>query len=138
MKNIIEILKQLGYLVYKFAIEIIKNSWEPLLTLLIKIAIIAGILFAIGTLVPHGLSFIREISYIGWFTILCVYHLISAKIEDNFESEYDELLNKNDEEIPEIQTEIRSNIPLEVKELKDLISQPEQPKEKNDTESNRE
>ena len=143
MKYIIEIIKQLFFIIYNLLIEIVKNSWEPLLTLLIKISILSGIIFGICTLVPHGIAILSGISYIGWVTILCVYHLITAKIEENFESEYKEVLAKNNEEnLAQIDTDdVDDSVqePITIKQVKDLISNPpETEKEKNDSESTRE
>jgi hypothetical protein len=140
MKHFIEILKQIFYLFYHLLFDIIKTSISPITTLIIKISILSLILYLICIFVPHGLPFLSTITYIGWVTIICVYNLITFKMDDNFDSEYNEILNKNSEEIPEIQTEedIHNYKFLEIKPMKDLISNQPQEKIKNDNESTRE
>lgn len=141
MKYFIEILKQIFYIFYSLILEIIKNSFSALLTLSIKISILSLIIYLICMFMPHGIPFINTISYLGWVSIICIYNLITFKMDESFESEYNEILNKNSQEIPEIQTEESVQQPekiVEILKMKDLITNQTPEKNNNDNESTRE
>jgi len=118
MKNLIEILKQILFLISNFCLDVIKATWEPLLTKLLKITIISSIIFLIATLIPHNILFISNISYLGWVSLYCIINLLLYKIEEP--SDFDvnnmdkQLDSDTDVDVDQENVEaIRENSPIE-------------------------
>jgi predicted membrane protein len=93
-KNVLELLKQLGYVSVNVLWEIVKNLAGPIYTTTVKILLIALVVWALCLFVPHGLPFLKEVSYIGWATIIAVWRLLNVRYDD-FDDEEDFISNKD-------------------------------------------
>lgn len=107
-----ELIKLLFISTYHVIAMIVINNWEPFYTTIVKMAIISLILWGIAGLIPHSIPFIKEVSYLGWLTIITIYRLITMKYDD-FEYENDE--HSDDEgpaqiQVPDEIPESRGNI----------------------------
>lgn len=84
-REILELLKQLGYITVNVLWQIIKNIWTPIYTTLVKVALIALVIWGLCML-PHGLFFLNNISYLGWYVAILIVRLLQVRYDD-FESE---------------------------------------------------
>jgi hypothetical protein len=77
-----ELLKQLVVVFFSVIWTIILNNWQPFYTTLVKVSIISLVIWGLVFLIPHGILLLSEISYLGWFTIILVYRLVTMKYDD--------------------------------------------------------
>lgn len=112
MKNVIEILKQFMFIIMLFFKDLFLSLWEPFLTRLLKILIMAAIIYTIVLIIPHGLLWLNEISYLGWLVIYSVYSLLNVKLDDNIDVNFD-----NTNETTETEQNLETSEP-EIKEIK--------------------
>lgn len=103
-----ELLKALVYVIWNVCYEIFQQAWKPLLSTLIKTLLITTFVFLSIKYIPHNIPAIRDINYLGWFTIICVYRLISFKYDDFSDEEPAPDINDTSPDIdtePEIEDE---------------------------------
>lgn len=100
----IQLVKLLLLSIYRVISIIIKNNWEPFYTTIVKMSIIALILWGISSGIPHGIVFIEQISFLGWLSIITIYRLVTVTYDDFEEPELAEIQEDSDEE-----DEIESN-----------------------------
>lgn len=82
-----ELLKQLVIVFFSVIWTIILNNWQPFYTTLVKVAIVSLVIWGIATLIPHGILVLSEVSYLGWFSIILIYRLLTMKYDDFEEPE---------------------------------------------------
>lgn len=118
MKNLIEILKQILFLISTFFLDVIKMAWEPLLTKFLKISVISLIIYIIAVFVPHNIDIISSISYLGWVSLYCIINLLTYKLDETIDFDVNSL-NKNAEE-DDIEIENDEPALIDVKDIKFL------------------
>lgn len=94
-----ELLKQVFVVFFSVLWTIISNNWQPFYTTLIKVAIVSLVIWGVASLIPHGILIIREVSYLGWFSIILIYRLVTMKYDD-FEDKETETEDSGPIQIP--------------------------------------
>jgi hypothetical protein len=130
MLYIIELLKNVF-------LEIIKNSWEPIYTNIVKIAVVSLVIWLICNYIGHGIPALTQVSYLGWMTLLTVYRLFTYKFDDATELKDDELLPSPDENTEPIEPNLGNDDEIEDR-VKNVLSPKELKEIKNDNTSTRE
>ena len=130
MLYIIELLKNVF-------LEIIKNSWEPIYTNLVKIGVVSFVIWAICNYVSHGIPALTQISYLGWITLLTVYRLFVYKFDDVEELKDDEIIPNPDGFEEPLEPNLGSDIEID-EHVKNVFSPKELKEIKNDSTSTRE
>jgi hypothetical protein len=91
-----ELLKALFFSSLEVIWTIIKSNWEPVYTTVIKMSIIALLIWGACAIIPHGLLLLSGIPYLGWFTIILIWRLINVRYDDFDQEETED----DDDEIP--------------------------------------
>jgi hypothetical protein len=98
----IQLIKLLLLSFYRVIAIIVKNNWEPFYTTIVKMAIVALILWGISSLIPHGIVFLNDISYLGWLCLITIFRLVTIKYDDFEEPELAEIPSDDVEDEEEV------------------------------------
>ena len=90
MKQSLELLKQLIFVIFGIFTEIISNIWKPIYTTTIKMLFIAALVWGVAHFVPHDLPYIHDVTFVGWLSVIAIYRLITVEYDDFDDDEEDE------------------------------------------------
>jgi hypothetical protein len=118
----IQLVKLLLLSIYRVVAIIVKNNWEPFYTTIVKMSIVALILWGIASVVPHGIIFISDISFLGWLSLITIYRLVTIKYDDFEEPELAEVPSDEVEDEEEV---IEEEINTQREPLRNVIDKKE-------------
>lgn len=126
-------IKEILYIVGAVAKDVIAENWLSVVSELVKITLLAAVLFTVVTLVPHNISHIKEINFLGWVVIVFVTNVLFRKSNAVEETS----------EVPEIPNYLNDDKEIEIPEqpqlpVDDLAPPPNVRPKLNDNESTRE
>lgn len=104
-------IKEVLYIIGTVAKDIIAENWLSVVSEVIKMTLLAAVLFAVVTLVPHNIPHIKEINFLGCMVVVFVTNVLFRKnAETEEQPDAPEIPNYLNDE-PEVEPPQQPTIP---------------------------